>query len=205
MNRPAFSEVIESSLHQWKTHCWEWSNFPDAGSLVVIDEDDRQLFGIVHAIETGSIDPTRSPFPYQKTEAELKRDHPEVFSFLKTTCTCVCAGFREKNNAMLYHQPSRPPRIHAFTRQASRHEEEIFFATDDYLMLLTRYLSPEQLDDLLFALINKQKTSFVEPCERIFDFFETYAHLVNHDYLRLRSLAARIEKIVPNLIPTRKT
>jgi len=63
-----FAEVIESSIAGFLAQSWQWDNFPTFGSLVIIKEKRRTLFGIVHQVQTGSMDPMRYPFTYQKTE-----------------------------------------------------------------------------------------------------------------------------------------
>lgn len=195
----AFAEVIESGLSGWTAHCWRWDVFPNAGTVVVIEntiEDDlEKQFGIIKIIETGSIDPTRTPFAYQKTEEELKRDHPEIFSFLKTTCLCVSTGFCQANSSILYHQAPRPPKIHAFVRPATEHEQLLFFTQTGYLDLLASQLTPPALDELLLAIVREQRPYFKSENPNFLAFFENYAHLINHDYTRLRRFTARVEAL----------
>ena len=82
--RAAFSEVIDSSLHGFTAQSWQWDDFPAFGQLVTVQSGTRTLFGIVYQVHTGSMDPVRYPFPYQKTEAELLAEQPQIFEFLKT-------------------------------------------------------------------------------------------------------------------------
>ena len=65
INNP-FAEVIESSLQHWLIQSWEWNTFPSYGSLVVIEDKNQTLYGIVHHVQTGSMDPVRYPFAYKK-------------------------------------------------------------------------------------------------------------------------------------------
>lgn len=202
MNNRAFAEVVESSLTGWIGHCWQWDIFPNAGSLVVIDstqEHDRplKLFGIIRLIETGSIDPTRSPIAYQKTEEELQRDHPHIFSFLRTLCTCTCAGFCDTTDRVIYQSLPRPPKIHAFIRSATPEEHQLFFSKPGYLDFLINKMQSEDFDELLLAMIREQLSYFDQKDTNFLAFFENYAHLINHDYTRLRRLTARIESLIP--------
>ncbi len=96
-NKP-FAEVIESSLHGWLAQSWQWDTFPSFGSIVTIQGKKRTHFGIVHQIQTGSMDPVRYPFPYQKTEEELLKEQPQIFEFLKTTFSCLIIGYQEKGS-----------------------------------------------------------------------------------------------------------
>jgi hypothetical protein len=61
-----FAEVVESSLQSFTAQTWQWDNFPAFGSLVCVQGKQRTLFGIVYQVQTGSMDPSRYPFPYQK-------------------------------------------------------------------------------------------------------------------------------------------
>ncbi|MCF7900082.1 hypothetical protein K9K77_01100, partial [Candidatus Babeliales bacterium] len=91
-----FAEIVESSLTVWTAQSWEWNTFPEFGSLVVVPEKKRNLFGIVHQINTGSIEPGRYPFTYQKTQEELFKEQPQIFEFLKTTFSCITLGYQEQ-------------------------------------------------------------------------------------------------------------
>ena len=70
-NSLCFSEVVQSSLEQWKAQTWKWDNFPQFGSIVTIESGKRTIFGVVFQVQTGSLDPIHAPVAYQKTEEEL--------------------------------------------------------------------------------------------------------------------------------------
>ena len=80
-----FAEVIEGSLDFFCAQCWVWDAFPRFGSLVQAKSNEFVILGCVVTIRTGSMDPMRYPFPYQKTEKELRAEQPQIFEFLKTT------------------------------------------------------------------------------------------------------------------------
>ena len=124
-----FAEVIESSLHDWKAQCWQWDNFPSFGSIITIKSGLHTLFGIVHQIQMGSMDPTRSPFPYQKTQEELMREQPQIFEFLKTTFSCITIGYSERGK-MYYLLSPQPPKIHSFVAHATTQESKQFFTSN---------------------------------------------------------------------------
>src|SRR6478609_5317855 len=100
MNNNAFAEVIESSLQGFTAQCWQWDNSPTFGSMVTIAGKKRTLFGLVHQMHTGSTDPVRYPFAYQKTEEELLREQPQIFAFLKTSFMCLIIGYQEGGKIM---------------------------------------------------------------------------------------------------------
>src|SRR5579872_2541465 len=130
-----FAEVIESSLTGWLAQSWRWDTFPSFGSLITIEEKKRTLFGIVHQVQTGSMDPIRYPFPYQKTEEELLREQPQIFEFLKTTFSCVTIGYQEKGS-LFYLVSPEPPKIHSFISHPPIEITKTFFSNMRYLHLL---------------------------------------------------------------------
>ena len=67
--------------------------------MVTIQAPGRTVCGIVHQVQTGSMDPVRYPFAYQKTEAELRAEQPQIFEFLKTTFSCLSSlGIKKKGD-----------------------------------------------------------------------------------------------------------
>ena len=109
----AFSEVVESSLHSWTAQSWQWDQFPAYGSLCSIEQGQFHSIGLVYQVSTGSMDPTRYPFPFQKTEQELKKEQPQIFSFLRTTFSCLALGYIHKG-IIRYSAPPQPAKMHAF-------------------------------------------------------------------------------------------
>lgn len=195
MGNRAFGEIIESSLDMWTAQSWKWDQFPNAGSLVVAEMSTEKVFGVITRLETGSIDPNRTPFAYQKTEEELLREQPHIFSYLMTRCFCIAVGFQPKgvDTSIVYHQVPRPPKIHTFIRPAEDEEKKIFFNTHEYLYLLFKALPRELCDEILLAIIREEGENFDKKEQKYLDFFKTYAHLINHEYARLRRFTSRAE------------
>ena len=105
---------------------WLWDTFPEFGSFVAIEGKKRTIFGIVHQVQTGSMDPVRYPFPYQKTEEELLKEQPQIFEFLKTTFSCIAIGYQEKSSISYLIAPE-PPKIHAFIMHPDGETSTHFF------------------------------------------------------------------------------
>ena len=193
-----FAEIIESSLHSWKAQCWQWNQFPSFGSIVTIKSGLRTIFGIVHQIQTGSMDPTRYPFPYQKTEEELMREQPQIFEFLKTTFSCITIGYREKGR-IYYLLAPEPPKIHTFVTNATIEEVKQFFVNDTYLHLLFGLSSQIfNLEELLLAMINHQVKLNIFSKDKINSFIETFSLLTANDYRRLKLFLQRTESLLKN-------
>ena len=192
----AFAEVIESSLHGWLAQSWQWDMFPAFGSLVTINEKNRTLFAIVHQVQTGSMDPIRYPFPYQKTEEELLREQPQIFEFLKTTFSCFTIGYQEKGK-LFYMLAPQPPKIHSFVEPVSKELSKQFFSKDKYLHGLFSLSSQIfNLDELLLALLKQQAALNILTEEKVQSFMQNYSLLSGNDYRRIKMFLQRVEHMV---------
>jgi len=191
-----FSEVIESSLHDWKAQCWQWDSFPSFGSLVKIKTGLRTIFGIVYQIQMGSMDPNRYPFPYKKTEEELMKEQPQIFEFLKTSFSCITLGYKQKGKLFYLLSPD-PPKIHSFVGYADKEESREFFANERYLHLLFGLSSHVfNLEELLLAMINHQVQLHIFSEQKIQRFIETFNLLTGNDYRRLKLFLQRVEPLL---------
>jgi len=191
-----FAEIIESSLHEWKAQCWEWNQFPSFGSIVTIESAKRKIFGIVHQIQMGSMDPNRHPFPYKKTEEELMAEQPQIFEFLKTTFSCITLGYMQKGKIFYLLSPD-PPKIHAFVGYAPSEESRQFFSRETYLHLLFG-LSGQifNIEELLLAMINQQVKLNIFTESKINKFIDTFNLLTGNDYRRLKLFLQRMEPLL---------
>lgn len=196
LNNNAFAEVIESSLTGFLAQSWQWDQFPRFGSLVTVKTTSRTVIGIVHQIQTGSMDPMRYPFPYQKTEEELLHEQPQIFEFLKTTFSCLTVAYYEQGT-MHYMLAPEPVKIHAFVSPASEEISKQFFYNNHYLHVLFG-LSHQifNLDELLLALIRHQASLGTIPTTRITHFMETFSLLTGNDYRRLKLFLQRVEPLL---------
>lgn len=188
-----FAEVIISSLPQWTAQSWQWDVRPPFASLMVVEDKEQTVFGLVCSIETGSWQTERTPFPYQKTEEELLRDQPHIFEFLRTTFTCITVGYLN-NETISYQYAPKPPKIHAFVRQATPAEAQAFFSDDRYVtMLFGAQGETCNLDELLLALL-KQRSGLGQLSEEQFKkFIDTYSLLTGNDYRRLKLFLHRAQ------------
>lgn len=196
-NNAPFAEVIESSLIRFRAQSWEWDTAPTFGSLVSITEKEIVRFGIVYQIETGSRDTARTPFAYQKSEEELKREHPQIFEFLSTTFSCLNIGYEKKGS--IYHLiPSEPAKIHAFVSAPPLSLCQQFFSKTAYLHLFFN-LQQElfNLDELLLAVTHYQITHLkMNPHTTISHLMKTYSLLTGNDYRRTKLFLERVEQFL---------
>jgi hypothetical protein len=196
MTKNCFAEVIESSLTGWLAQSWAWDTFPEFGSLVTIEGKKRVIFGIVHQVQTGSMDPIRYPFPYKKTEEELLREQPQIFEFLKTTFSCVVIGYQEKH-VMSYCIAPEPPKIHSFITYPDVSTSKIFFASTRYFHLLFSHSAQIfNLDELILALLKQHIELNILTKEKINSLMQTYSLLTGNDYRRIKLFLQRAEPLL---------
>ncbi|MEX0672094.1 MAG: hypothetical protein WD068_01950 [Candidatus Babeliales bacterium] len=194
-NKP-FAEIIESSLHNFKAQSWEWDIMPSFGSLIMVESDRRKIFGLVHDIQTGSMDPVRSPFPYKKTYAELKAEQPQIFEFLKTSFICINLGYQEKGT-IYYTLCPEPPKIHSFIHPVDRELYQQFFASEQFLHLLFGVAHQIiNIDELLLAIIRNLAQMELLSDVKINKLIEAFSLLTGNDYRRLKLFLGRAEKIL---------
>jgi hypothetical protein len=195
--KSTFAEVIESTLDHFTAQCWKWDHFPAFGSLVTITNESQVLIGCVTHIHTGSMDPMRYPFPYQKTEEELRNEQPQIFEFLKTTFTVQIIGHAQQKAHALscsYFLPSVPAKIHSFVEYATMHIYSTFFQEAHYLHVLFAFSSTmPNLDELLLALLHNLAQRQLLNKKNLESFCQIFSLLTGNDYRRLKLFLSRVE------------
>jgi len=193
-NKP-FAEVIESTLDTLLAQSWDWDSFPEFGSLVQVQSDDHTILGCVISVKTGSMDPLRYPFPYQKTEAELKKEQPHIFEFLKTTFQVKVLGY-EQQEKIYYLLPPKPAKIHRFIHPCPPTLTSDFFSNSDFLYRLFSTQTPiPHFDDLLLAIFNQLANNNQLTNTTINSFCQTFSLLTGNDYRRMKLFLKRVERI----------
>jgi len=200
INSSSFAEVIESSLQGWKAQCWNWDELPEHGSIVAIPSSKRTLYGIVYEMNMGSHDAQRTVFAYKKTEEELKRDHPHIFEFIRSTFQCALLGYAE-DGTIRYHTAPIPPNIHAFVTVPSSDELRNFFAQEQYLHSLFSYEDQiNSIDDLLLALLEQLAKKGILTAASLHRFTATFSLLTANDYRRLKLFLQRVQPYLKTAI-----
>jgi hypothetical protein len=194
-NNNFFAEILESNITTWQAQCWQWNHIPEFGSLVTIGSGNKKLFGIIYDITTGPIDPIRQPVPYQKTEAELVAEQPQIFEFLKTSFTCIAVGY-EENNKIYYTIPAQPPKMHAFIAHATEQEYTKYFQSNDFLYLLFTSSLPIHKEELLLAIIHHQVQQKSLTKEGFDHFIKTFFMMNKNNYLQTKAFISRIQNLI---------
>ncbi len=193
-NKP-FAEVIESSLQGFLAQSWEWNRFPQFGSMVTVTTESRTLCGVVHQVQTGSMDPVRYPFAYKKTEAELMAEQPHIFEFLKTTFRVLIIGYKEKSY-FFYLSPPEPAKIHAFICPMEQQLAHDFFSNNNYLSsLFSSQAELFNLDELILALIKYQRAINILDKKELMQTIGNLRLLIGNDYRRMKILLQRVNSV----------
>jgi hypothetical protein len=192
-----FAEIIASNLNEFTAQCWKWDDFAKFGSLVQVESKKNIILGCVTQVQTGSLDPIRQPFPYQKTEAELLAEQPQIFEFLKTTFTVQILGHIDKSqNKIYYLLPPTPCKIHSFVKECSADIVTGFFKESLYLHILFKFLSQNpNFDELLLTILSRLSVQNILTPDLLDDFYQTFSLLTGNDYRRLKLFLRRVEKI----------
>lgn len=191
-NNKPFAEIIESSLHGWLAQSWQWDTFPPFGSLICIEQKERTHIGIVHQVQTGSMEPGRYPFPYKKTEQELLKEQPQIFEFLKTSFNCLAVGYYQKGR-IYYSLAPQPPKIHGFVAPLERDLAKQFLSSERYLHTIFSVGNKiENLDELLLALLDQQRQEGILSQDKVTRFMQTYSLLTGNDYRRMKLFLQRV-------------
>lgn len=186
-----FGEVIESSLQNFTSQTWQWDNFPAYGSLVCLEQPEGIVIGLVYEVSTGSIDPSRTPFAYQKTEQELKKEQPQIFEFLKTTFSCITLGSIVQERCQ-YTAPSHPAKIHSFVSTASSAISYQFLARPLWIQRLFALSGiVTNVDELLLAVFAQQYKEQSFDTAKMQEMMQTYALLTGNDYRRIKLFLGR--------------
>jgi len=191
-----FAEVIESSLTHFIAQSWEWDCFPTFGQLISATDEIMTVVGIVHQIMTGSIDPSRQPFTFQKTQEELMREQPQIFEFLKTNFSCIPIGYII--NGKPYHLiPYKPLKIHTFIGHATIDQVQQMLGGGFYLNVLFGMQGQLfNLDELLLALMRYQATYHLLNDDQLKKSLNTYCLLIGNDYRRIKLFTGRLEELL---------
>lgn len=192
MSTVYLGEVISSSLTSWTVQAWEWEQFPEFGSIVRLVAGDHLLFGQVYDIQTGSDDPTRQPFAYQKTALELRRDQPQIFEFLKTRFICLPIGYQHLG-VLQFCLPPKPPQIHTFVAPATAQDLAVLCKSGGLLQVLfTQATKVEAFEELLLALLRYLKPHGLVTREFLMQMMEHLTLLWASDYRRLKLFMDRV-------------
>lgn len=189
-NKP-FAEVIESSLHQFQAQSWQHDQLPTYGALLQAQHAQGAIIGLVYQVETGSMDGNRYPFPFQKSQEQLKKEQPQIFEFLRSTFSCITLACASKGEIKV-GAPALPAPMHAFVSPIATELRARLCASPKLLpriFTLSTYI--ENIDELLIAFL-EQNIQMRDSSATYQRFLQEYSLLIGNDYRRLKLFADRL-------------
>jgi hypothetical protein len=184
-------EVIESSTSRFTAQACELNQAPGFGTFVKTGTGPV-AYGLVFDIRTQSADANRKPTAYGMTEAELRREQPQIFELLRTEFDAVIVGHSGERGP-LQILPSQPPGIHSFCYPCNEREVKALTGNGDYVRTI---LSGSQLpsDDLIIASVRNAWAVRGFDMAYLVTLGKELSRLIRDDYERLSSLIRRISQ-----------
>jgi hypothetical protein len=201
-NKASFNaEIIQSNLQSFAAQCWKWNDFPRFGTLVQSQNGNILIVGCITQVDTGSSDPMHMPFPYQKTEAELLAEQPQIFEFLRTIFTVQILGYYDIEQNKFFHiLPPSPCKIHSFVKECDYDLNLMLFQEPYYLNILFANSNQiSNLDELLLAMLHELSRKKALTKQILEEFCQSFSLLTRNDYCRLKMFLGRIEKLVKSI------
>lgn len=115
------------------------------------DVSEDTLYAVVTFAETGSIEPGRRAAAYGLTEADLRRQQPQIFDLMATSFDAAHIGYASTGR-FRPHLPPCPPRLHAFVSECSPAEVCAVTESPEFLRTLIG-LPASPSDELISACL----------------------------------------------------
>ena len=188
-------EVVYSAISQWTTQAWQYDCYPEFGSVICLQSDQVQIFGVVYHIKTDSDDPVRQVFAFQKLEQELREEQPQVFAFAKTSFSAIPLAFLQAGR-LIYAMPPRPPKLHSFVRLATTAELVNLLANSGCVhALFSQYAKIEYFEELLLAFLRYLEQNNLVSRSLLMQISEQLSLVTTNDYRRLKMFMDRVGDI----------
>ena len=184
-------EVIESSTSAFTAQASELNGAPGFGTFVKT-QTTTVSYGLVHDIRTQSADANRKPTAYGMTEAELRREQPQIFELLKTEFDAVIVGHAGERGP-LQLLPPQPPGIHSFCYACDEREVKALTANGDFVRTILGG-SQLQSDELIIASVRNAWAVRGFDMAYLVTLGKELSRLIRDDYERLSSLIRRISQ-----------
>ncbi len=184
-------EVIESSTSLFTAQACELNGAPGFGTFVKTGTRPT-AYGLVYDIRTQSADTNRKPTAYGMTEAELRREQPQIFELLKTEFDALIVG-HAGDRGPLQILPPQPPGIHSFCYTCDEREVKTLTENGDYVRSI---LGGSNLpsDDLIIASVRNAWEARGFDMAYLVKLGKELSRLIRDDYERLSSLIRRISQ-----------
>ncbi|MFP4227261.1 MAG: HAS-barrel domain-containing protein [Salinivenus sp.] len=151
----AIGEVIESSTRRFVAEVYEEVDAPAFGTWVRVPHaEERDLFGLVSHVETGSYDSNRQAVALGLSPDERAEEMPMVQELLRTTVRVQLLACRDSAGQLRQTLPPHPPDIHDFVYRCPDQPLRALGVPSDVLRTLVEHPDPAvPVDDLLVAVL----------------------------------------------------
>ena len=131
-------EVVESDSTAFEAQCYRLQAPPALGSLVVADDGEAEVLGVVSGAGTSSIQPGRRALARGEDEESVESlyaNNPQIEKLLMTTFRAEIVGYGDAGT-IIQRLPARPPRVHSFVYGCSAEEQAAFGESLEFLSIL---------------------------------------------------------------------
>ena len=185
-------EVVESSTIELVAEARQLNGAPAFGSFVRIESDMRSV-GIVYNTATHSLDPTRRPTAYGRSEEELRAEQPQIFELLRTHFHVLVIAYLD-GDAPIHLLPPQPARIHSFVYPC---DESLILQCSQGEEFLRSILQASRVptDELLVASVRQALAARGFDRRYLVEVGKEISRLLRDDYDRLSSVVRRIASV----------
>jgi len=186
-------EVIESSTTELTAQAHQLHGAPSFGRFVLVDSE-AAILGIVYNAYTQSLEASRRPTAYGKTERELRLEQPQIFELLRTYFQVLVIGYLDAGEPVPL-LPPQPARIHSFVRLCDEDQVRACTQTDEFMRCIHNG-ARTPTDDLLIATLRHAVQSRRGDRAYLVRMGKDLYRLMRDDYDRLSSVMRRLGAVL---------
>ena len=199
-NITPFAEVIESSLKLITALCWDDVPLPHFGSIVEVAYNGCTSYGIITEITAKISDDQRTPFAFKKSLVDLRREQPQIFAFMQTTCTISIIWHQSAQSPQMSSRTAPTPApLHTFVQLAPRAIWKEILMTRELLFAITEHIPPTTADDCLLVIAENAASEREITATELHEFIEIYAREINNDLHRAQRFLEHMERALKRL------
>ena len=186
-------EIVETSTVELVAETRHLNEAPPFGQFVRVESDIPSI-GLVFNTITHSVDPSRRPTAYGRSEAQLRSEQPQIFELLRTHFHILVIGYLDRAEPMLL-LPPQPAHIHSFVYICN--EKIIAQCTDgdEFLRGILR-ATKTPTEDLLVASVRYALAAREYDPDYIIQTSKRISRLLRDDYDRLSSVIERLARLI---------
>ncbi len=159
-------EVVESDSTAFEAQCYRLQEPPALGSLVVADDGEMEVLGVVSGAGTSSIQPGRRALARGEDEESVESlyaNNPQIEKLLMTAFRVEIVGYGDAGT-IIQRLPARPPKVHSFVYGCSAEEQAAFGESLEFLSILVGGRG-EAGDQLIGACLRQLSAATDDPRE----------------------------------------